>query len=120
MDLDQNIDMKKQLSIISFSHEVDHPELQDDFWSGIEDIDMLDEEALTKAMENSDLGLANKLSKSMSAIHSENVKFKYEYVVPNAYGGETVYISGQFNNWDFEEMTKDGNTYKIEKMVKGG
>tara|TARA_B110000285_G_C14927657_1_gene515823 strand:+ start:150 stop:317 length:168 start_codon:yes stop_codon:yes gene_type:complete len=55
---------------------------------------MLDEEALTKAMENSDLGLANKLSKSMSAIHSENVKFKYEYVVPNAYGGETVYISG--------------------------
>ena len=44
------------------------------------------------------------MSKKMSAMHSENVKFTYIYEVPNGTGAETVYISGQFNNWDFEEM----------------
>jgi len=91
MDLNEAIDMKKQVSIISFSHEKDHPELQDDFWAGIDDLDMFD---LESAMDNSDLGMAKKMSKSVSAIHSENVKFTYTYEVPHGNGTETVYISG--------------------------
>ena len=52
------------------------------------------EEALMSAMDNSDMGKAKKLSRSVSVIHSENVKFTYEYEVPFGTGTEEVYISG--------------------------
>jgi len=71
-------------------------------------------------MEGANLKAAKQMSKKMSVMHSENVRFTYEYEVPNGHGAETVFISGQFNNWDFEEMQKDGKKYKIEKQVKGG
>ena len=46
----------------------------------------------------------------------------YKYSVPDGTGNEAVFISGQFNNWDFEEMTRaeNGKEYTYEKMVKGG
>jgi hypothetical protein len=40
--------------------------------------------------------------------------------VPGGTGAEAVFISGQFNDWDFEEMTKNEKEYTYEKMVKGG
>jgi hypothetical protein len=103
MDLNEAIDMKKQLSIISFTHNPDEPEMKDDFWEGI-DMDDLDADQMMADMEGMNLKSAKSISKKMSVMHSENVTFKYEYEVPNGNGTETVYISGQFNNWDFEEM----------------
>ena len=45
---------------------------------------------------------------------------QYKYSVPNGTGKEAIFISGQFNNWDLEEMTRTENQYSFEKMVKGG
>jgi hypothetical protein len=59
---------------------------------------------LRREIDLIDFPMSKRMSKQMSAIHSENVKFNYEYEVPNGTGNETVYISGQFDNWDFEEM----------------
>jgi hypothetical protein len=36
------------------------------------------------------------------------VELTYKYVVPNGTGKEMVFISGQFNNWDYEEMKNTG------------
>ena len=62
------------------------------------------------------------MSKKFSSIKSEDVKLTYSYQLDeNYYGSEcAVFISGQFNNWDFEEMKKEGNTFTFEKYVKGG
>lgn len=59
MDLNEGIDMKKQLSIISFSHEVDHPELKEEFWDGF-DIEDINEADMLAAMDNAtnSLGVA--------------------------------------------------------------
>jgi len=43
MDLNEAIDLKKQLSIISFTHDQDEAEMKDDFWEGI-DMDDFDPE----------------------------------------------------------------------------
>ena len=71
---------------------------------------------------NLDLGKLKSMSQKFSSIHSELVKMQYNYAVPDGTGNETVYISGQFNNWDLEEMTRTKNEkeYTYEKMVKGG
>ena len=57
----------------------------------------------------------------MSKIHTDEVKLRYKFVVPNSTGLETVHISGQFNKWDCEEMKNNGSEgYIFEKSVKGG
>ena len=57
----------------------------------------------------------------MSKIHTDEVKLRYKFVVPNSTGLEKVHISGQFNKWDCEEMKNNGSEgYIFEKSVKGG
>ena len=73
----------------------------------------------------SNLGITRKTSRKMqkklSIMKSENVLFKYEYADEDVEETATIYISGQFNNWDFEEMTKvSTGKYNYEKMIKGG
>ena len=124
MEQSDVLNLKKQVSIISFSHEENPVNFQDpDFWLdnfGDED----DYESSLLQMLASELTLKQKrsLSKKFSSIKSEDVKLTYSYQIDeNYYGNEsTVFISGQFNNWDFEEMKKEGNTFTFEKYVKGG
>ena len=92
--------LKRQISQISFTHEVDPPELDEEFWKEDENFD----ERMFQLMDASNLGIAKKMSRTLSSIHSENVQMVYKYQIPQGTGKEKVQISGQFNNWNFEEM----------------
>jgi hypothetical protein len=82
--------LKRQISQISFSHEVDPPELDEEFWKEDENFD----ERMYKLMDESNLGIAKKISRNLSSIHSENVQMVYKYQILQGTGQEKVQISG--------------------------
>ena len=85
-----NSNLKRQISQISFTHEEDPPEFDEEFWKEDENFD----ERMYQLMDASNLGIAKKISKNLSSIHSENVQMVYKYQILQGTGKEKVQISG--------------------------
>ena len=61
------------------------------------------------------------MQKKLSAIRTEYVEFNYEYTDEELTEECMIHISGQFNDWGFEEMTKlSKGKYQYKTMVQGG
>ena len=66
------------------------------------------------------------MAKKISGLHRQDVLFKYQYFVDEAQvegQAKTVFITGQMNDWDLEEMVLDptnSKRYTYETLVKGG
>ena len=116
--------MKSNISTVTSGAKAQQLESTDEFWADLEGMDDINAYYESICLDEVDLDATKlkSLSRKFSSIHSEEVAMHYKYSVPDGTGNEAVFISGQFNNWDFEEMTRTENEkeYLYEKMVKGG